>query len=205
MRHPFGYMTDLWGWLKHVIKEDHDLYLLRREFPSIDRRAFVRKDPWCELVIGEGSGIMQHVMVWITNERREPKERNAWLKIGRHSGIGEFCNVRTGGARITIGDNCLISQYITIIGHNHGLARGQLIGAQVGECEDITIGDDVWIGTHAVILPGVTIGRGAVVGAGAVVTRDVEAYAIVGGVPARETGKRRFVQGRPRRLAVAHE
>jgi acetyltransferase-like isoleucine patch superfamily enzyme len=47
------------------------------------------------------------------------------------------------------------------------------------------IGNDVWIGTHAVILPGVTIGDGAVVGAGAVVTKDVPAYSIVGGVPAK--------------------
>ena len=49
----------------------------------------------------------------------------------------------------------------------------------------VVIEDDVWIGTHAVILPGVTIGHGAVVGAGSVVTRDVAANAIVAGVPAR--------------------
>jgi maltose O-acetyltransferase len=49
----------------------------------------------------------------------------------------------------------------------------------------ITIGDDVWIGARAVVLPGVTIGRGAVVGAGAVVSRDVGVGEVVGGVPAR--------------------
>jgi acetyltransferase-like isoleucine patch superfamily enzyme len=49
----------------------------------------------------------------------------------------------------------------------------------------VTIGDDVWIGCNAVILPGVRIGRGAVVAAGSVVTRDVPEYAIVGGIPAR--------------------
>ena len=54
----------------------------------------------------------------------------------------------------------------------------------------IVIGNDVWIGNRAVILRGVTIGDGAVVGAGAVVTRDVEPYTIVGGVPARTIRKR---------------
>jgi acetyltransferase-like isoleucine patch superfamily enzyme len=48
-----------------------------------------------------------------------------------------------------------------------------------------TIGNDVWIGANAIVLDGVTIGDGAIVGAGALVTRDVPAYALVGGVPAR--------------------
>jgi maltose O-acetyltransferase len=54
----------------------------------------------------------------------------------------------------------------------------------------VTIGDDVWIGTRALILAGVTIGSGAVIGAGAVVTKDVAANEIVAGVPARTIGKR---------------
>jgi acetyltransferase-like isoleucine patch superfamily enzyme len=50
---------------------------------------------------------------------------------------------------------------------------------------DVVIEDDVWIGTRAIILHGVTIGRGAIIGAGAVVTKNVPPYAIVGGVPAK--------------------
>ena len=57
--------------------------------------------------------------------------------------------------------------------------------AQGGTVVQVTIGDDVWIGTRAIILPGVTIGNGVIIGAGAVVTKDVPDYAIVGGVPAR--------------------
>ena len=49
----------------------------------------------------------------------------------------------------------------------------------------VTIGNDVWIGTRVIILPGVTVGNGVIIGAGAVVTKDVPDMAIVGGVPAK--------------------
>lgn len=55
---------------------------------------------------------------------------------------------------------------------------------------EVIIGDRVWIGYRAIILPGVTIGEGAVVGAGAVVTKDVAPYSIVAGNPARKIGER---------------
>lgn len=55
---------------------------------------------------------------------------------------------------------------------------------------DVVIGDRVWIGYRAIILPGVTIGEGAVVGAGAVVTKDVEPFSIVAGSPAKKIGDR---------------
>ena len=55
---------------------------------------------------------------------------------------------------------------------------------------DIAIGNDVWIGYDAVIMAGVTIGDGAIIGTRAVVTKDIEPYSIVGGVPAKEIRKR---------------
>lgn len=55
---------------------------------------------------------------------------------------------------------------------------------------DVVVGDRVWIGYGALILPGITLGEGAVVGAGAVVTKDVEPFAIVAGNPARKIGER---------------
>ena len=65
--------------------------------------------------------------------------------------------------------------------------------SQLEEYKMINVGNDVWIGARAIVLDGVTIGDGAIVGAGAVVTKDVPAYAVVGGVPARVL-KYRFEQ-----------
>ena len=69
--------------------------------------------------------------------------------------------------------------------------------SDVGINKSITIGDDVWIGTAALILPGVRVNDGAVVAAGAVVTRDVPANSVVGGVPAKEI---RLLESREKRL-----
>lgn len=70
---------------------------------------------------------------------------------------------------------------ITTLTHDHTREIMQATSVK----EPVIIHDDVWIGAHCVIMPGITIGQGAVVGAGAVVTKDVEPHAIVAGVPAR--------------------
>jgi len=86
-------------------------------------------------------------------------------------------------AEIRIGNNCLIGPDVGIYTAGHRLEpEGRTLDVYG---MPITIGNDVWIGGHSTILPGVTIGDGAVVAAGAVVTKDVEPNTIVGGVPAK--------------------
>ena len=80
----------------------------------------------------------------------------------------------------------MISQCVFITSNKHGITKNkQLMRLQKEIQKEVIIGSDVWVGAKAIILPGVHIGKGAVIAAGAVVTKDVPAYTIVGGVPAR--------------------
>ena len=134
------------------------------------------------------------------------------ISIGKNTEI--WSGVRfAGGAmdKISIGDYCTIPHYTffvagdsIVIGNNVVFGHGVELYTSDHDPDDpyfsrrdapITIHDNVWIGSSAIILKGVTIGEGAVVAAGSVVTRDVEAFNIVGGNPAkliRERGTRTF-------------
>jgi acetyltransferase-like isoleucine patch superfamily enzyme len=95
----------------------------------------------------------------------------------------------TGGLKI--GRDTLIAAHVVIPPSNHVFTDPKVpIRTQGLTQRGIVIGADVWIGAHAVILDGVSVGDGAVVAAGAVVTKDVPAMAIVAGVPAKRIGER---------------
>ena len=109
-----------------------------------------------------------------------------WMKTGKEVSFGSGCHIYEPRAGLTIGDHSMIGGGVLICGVNHGHAtRGVPMRQQSIEALPIAIGEDVWIGMGAIILPGVTIGDGAIVGAGAVVTSDVSSGTIVSGVPAR--------------------
>jgi len=110
--------------------------------------------------------------------------QEARLRIGAYSFIGRGVEIDVS-EQVTIGDHVLIAPGVFITDHSHNIKAGLLIDAQGCSSAPVCIGDDVWIGARAVILPGVNIGRGAVIGAGAVVTRNVAANSVVAGVPAR--------------------
>ncbi len=103
--------------------------------------------------------------------------------IGDHTRIGIHCTVI---GPVTIGSHVNLAQGITATALNHNFEdTGKRIDQQGVSTIPVVIGDDVWIGANAVILPGVTIGRHSVVAAGAVVTKDVPDFTVVGGVPAK--------------------
>jgi len=113
------------------------------------------------------------------------------LSIGNNSGIGENAWI-SAEDRVEIGDNVMIARELLIYTTNHESERGKLMIEQPMRKAPVRISNDVWIGARVILLAGVTIGEGAIVGAGAVVTHDVEPYSIVGGVPARKIGERRY-------------
>lgn len=111
------------------------------------------------------------------------------IHLGNNSGIE--VNRRVGNGTY-IGDNVMMGPEVIILTSNHSHARTDIPMLEQGlDHMPVYIGNDVWIGTRAIILPGVKIGNGVIIGAGAVVTKDVPDFAIVGGVPAKVVKMRR--------------
>lgn len=106
------------------------------------------------------------------------------ISIGDNSGVG--INSKMHG-RITIGKNVMMGPECIIYTRNHAFEDITVPMCQQGFQEEkpVEIGDDVWIGGRVIILPGVHIADGSIIGAGAVVTKDVPAYAIIGGNPGK--------------------
>ena len=125
--------------------------------------------------IGEGSFIMKRNYFMNAN----------LISIGKHSHVNTQC-ILDGRGGITIGSSVSISHRVNIMTGSHDYKSTNFQGI----FKPIVIEDYAWIGVGATILQGVTIGRGAVVCAGAVVTKDVPAYAVVAGVPAKTIGSR---------------
>ena len=114
------------------------------------------------------------------------------IVVGARTWIGQYNNLRvSAGGNIRIGDDCLISQFCTLVTAGHGKVRGTLIREQAPNVEgDIIIGSDVWLGAGVTVLPGVNVGDGAIVGANSVVNAVVPAGEIWAGTPARKIGMR---------------
>jgi virginiamycin A acetyltransferase len=119
------------------------------------------------------------------------------IEIGRYSSInGPNTDLRCRLHPIRIGNFCSIARNVTFQEFNHDFTRltsyfvnhnllGKSVKDDVVSKGPIVIENDVWIGTHSVILSGVTIGTGAVIAANTVITKDVPPYAIVGGNPSK--------------------
>lgn len=161
----------------------------------------------------EAMGIRLWHMVWLCLFRWTPKKMNFWrlfllrlfgaklenvfifssariyipwlLEMKKDACLGPYSEVYNLGP-VYFGENSVLSQYSYICNGTHDLSTLRL-PLMIGE---ITIGRNVFIGAKALILPGISIGDGAVIGAGSVVTKDVEAWSVVGGNPAREIKKR---------------
>ncbi len=123
------------------------------------------------LVLGDRSYVAAHA--YLTDD----------VRAGRDCTINAFTVVR---GRVVLGDGVRIGAHTSLLAFNHTMSDPDLeVFRQPLTSRGITIGDDVWIGSHVVVLDGVTVGSKAMIAAGAVVTKDVPAGAVVGGNPAR--------------------
>jgi acetyltransferase-like isoleucine patch superfamily enzyme len=133
--------------------------------------------------LGTGTRVMRgaYVSSYVSNARA-----GEGIVTGMNCWIGVDAVLSSGQGGIFLGDNVLIAAQTVVVCGNHDFAKIDLATLdQPYYGRPIRIGNNVWIGTHAVILGGVTIGDHAVIAAGAIVNADVEPYTIVGGVPAR--------------------
>lgn len=141
---------------------------------------------WYSRVVGVSLGKRTSLLMGLHLEfRGRPRADRPGIVIGDHTVVNAGCHL-DGRGGLVIGSNVSISAGTWIITDEHDIndPRFPEILAPV------VIEDYVFIGSKAMILPGVTIGRGAVIGAGAVVTKDVPPFQIVGGIPARAIGER---------------
>lgn len=131
--------------------------------------------------IGRGVSILMGPYIQMTGIRTSGRR----VSIGSGTVINQRCLIYTSGG-LVIGSNVSISAEVALITGTHDINDPEF----PSDYRPIVIDDYAWIGTRAMILQGVTIGQGAVVMAGAVVTKDVEPFAVVGGVPARQITER---------------
>ncbi|MEI7426055.1 MAG: acyltransferase [Candidatus Moraniibacteriota bacterium] len=117
--------------------------------------------------------------------------RGCYIMDPSHIEIGDNVTINrnttiSGQGGLTIGNNVMIAPNCTVITSNHEYRKKEIPMMFQGENRQPTvIKNDVWLGANVVVLPGVTIEKGSIIGANAVVSKNVEAYSIVGGVPAK--------------------
>lgn len=107
------------------------------------------------------------------------------LKIGNNVGIAQNCFIQVRGS-VYIGNDVMFGPGVSVFSEDHGFADIGIPMIQQPEIrKGVTIEDDVWIGTRAIILGGVTIGKGSIIAAGSVVKSSIPAYSVVAGVPGK--------------------
>lgn len=156
----------------NAIKKHKNLFLLVRRL-----RGFVRNLRWG----------LSHICT--TNDIQKPRAISPDLVMGKFGFIG--CGAWIC-PKVVLANYVMIAPECAILGgdHNIDVCGVPIIFSGRPDILETNIENDVWIGYRVTIMAGVTIGRGAVVAAGSIVTKDVPAYSIVAGVPAKPVGMR---------------
>lgn len=168
-------------------------YIIRNQFKECGNRVFCGKIGELKgakyIIIGSNTcfGNYLFLTVWDVLMRSEMKKEPR-LIIGSGCNFGAMNHITCCNS-IIIGNNVLTGKWVTITDNSHGYT--DILSLQMSPLDRpvvskgaVVIGDNVWIGDGAKILPGVTIGNGSVIAANAVVTKNVSPYSVVGGNPA---------------------
>ena len=170
--------------LLHKIRQ----FTLRRKIDTLGENVFIEKNVKIlrfpkNVQIGNQVVLKEGARICSCNQ-------NAKINIGENTTFG-YHSFLFSSESIEIGNNCLIAPFVYIVDSDHNIEKGKLINEQPNNTAPVKIGNDVWIGTGAKILKGVSIENGAVIAAGAIVRDDVKAYEIHGGIPAKKISDRK--------------
>ncbi len=102
--------------------------------------------------------------------------------VGDNTSINEYCHI-WGGGGVSIGRNTLIAAHVVITSQTHDSNATMFNKTKIEA--PVIVGDNVWIGSGAIILPGITIGNNTIIGAGSVVTRNIPSNVVAAGIPAK--------------------
>ena len=134
---------------------------------------------WGDVFIEKGAALDTGVTI-VTGGKRKPRK----VFIGTGTYVNRY-TIFDGHEHLEVGRKCMIGPHCYITDGDHSAEPGSSVQEQPMRTASVIIEDEVWIGSHVVVLPGVRIGKGAVIGAGSVVTRSVPSNAIAVGIPAR--------------------
>lgn len=170
--------------LLHKIRQ----FTLRRKIDTLGKNVFIEKNVKIlrfpkNVQIGNQVVLKEGARICSCNQ-------NAKINIGENTTFG-YHSFLFSSESIEIGNNCLIAPFVYIVDSDHNIEKEKLINEQPNSTAPVKIGNDVWIGTGAKILKGVSIENGAVIAAGAIVRNDVKAYEIHGGIPAKKISDRK--------------
>ena len=170
--------------LLHKIRQ----FTLRRKIDTLGENVFIEKNVKIlrfpkNVQIGKQVVLKEGARICSCNQ-------NAKINIGENTTFG-YHSFLFSSESVEIGNNCLIAPFVYIVDSDHNIEKGKLINEQPNSTAPVKIGNDVWIGTGAKILKGVSIENGAVIAAGAIVRNDVKAYEIHGGIPAKKISDRK--------------
>lgn len=143
---------------------------------------FGRNLAFCLLLKHKGKNGNIDYRTYMRNMKKINIGDNVWI----NRGCRFFASHHVKDAKIVIGNNVTFGPYVTIFGAGHDYTKLSLPDTAA----TVKICNNVWIGGNSTILQGITIGEGAVVGAGSVVTKDVDPYTVVAGVPAKKIKER---------------
>ena len=190
----------LFGYLSLIIpnKASYPWYLIKRAYITARKRNQFKqfgKDsllaPGVKLhtpkhvSVGNNSSIMSHCVIETCPVNGHEPE----LKIGDNVSLGEYSHI-TCTNKITIGNGVITGRFVLITDNSHGSSTKKdadiaPLAREINSNGPVCIGENVWIGDKATILPNVTIGKGSIIAANAVVTKDIPEYSVVAGVPAK--------------------